>query len=173
MPTLREIILRYLLSPSATPASSELPHAPATPHNSPMRRRVHARPTISNLAAYIQTPLSLSDLPPSAHILETHGPGLIARQSFSRVSTTTSVASTVRDEAPKGVSHCMSPMHGHHPGGTGPPFIEHTEERIVWAHVVCGITLGTTSGGGVPLLWRGCERGCLSFLDDAPTNRDG
>ncbi|KZV72478.1 hypothetical protein PENSPDRAFT_750924 [Peniophora sp. CONT] len=168
VPTLREIILRYLLSPNVSEPTAPHSHMPTTPHNSPMRQRGPAKSTISNLAAYIQLPLSPSDLPPSAHILQTHEPGLIARQSFSRVSTAASIASTARgDPEPKGVSHCMSPMHGYYqgPGGMGPPYVEHVEQRIVWAHSICGIVVGSSSHGGVPLLWRGCERGCLEFLD--------
>lgn len=168
VPTFREIILRYLLSPNiSTETSLEPSHILATPHNSPMRRRVYTKIS-TNLAAHIQLPLLASDLPPSAHVLEDYEPGIVARQSFSRVSTAASIASTARDDPePKGISHCMSPMHGFHPGGRGPPFVEHAEHRVVWAHSICSIIVGTTSGGGVPLLWRGCERGCLNFLDGA------
>ncbi|VDC04255.1 unnamed protein product [Peniophora sp. CBMAI 1063] len=169
VPSLREIILRYLLSPHVPESTSpESPHVLLTPHNLPMRVRVPAKGYTSNLVAHIQLPLSMSDLPPIARVLEEHQPGVIARSSYSRVSTAASVSTaggTAQEELPKGVSHCMSPMHGDSAGGMGPPYVEHVEQRVLWAQNICGIDVGTTSGGGVPLLWRGCERGCLTFLD--------
>lgn len=39
--------------------------------------------------------------------------------------------------------------------------MRHIEERFTWENKVGGVLVG----GMVPLLWRGCSRGCLGFLD--------
>ena len=41
--------------------------------------------------------------------------------------------------------------------------MRHAEERFTWEHHVAGVSVG----GAVPLLWRGCQWGCLDFLDES------
>ncbi|THV05480.1 hypothetical protein K435DRAFT_834829 [Dendrothele bispora CBS 962.96] len=54
-------------------------------------------------------------------------------------------------------SVCPSPRHV-----TGPSvFIMHSEERFTWENTVAGVT----DLGQIPLRWRGCQAGCLDFLD--------
>lgn len=56
-----------------------------------------------------------------------------------------------------GVSVCPSPLHQ---GEQGEPlFVEHAVERFVWADHASGW------GGKCPVRWRGCQRGCLDFLE--------
>jgi hypothetical protein len=38
------------------------------------------------------------------------------------------------------------------------------EERYTWVTELAGVRVGESTGG-VPILWRGCGRGCLGFLD--------
>lgn len=42
-------------------------------------------------------------------------------------------------------------------------FVEHVEERFTWETEVAGRDVW---GAPVPILWRGCSRGCLDFLDE-------
>jgi hypothetical protein len=41
--------------------------------------------------------------------------------------------------------------------------VRHAEERFTWENYVAGVSVG----GAVPLLWRGCQWGCLDFLDES------
>jgi hypothetical protein len=50
-----------------------------------------------------------------------------------------------------------------HAGGRPGVFVRHAEERYTWEETVAGLSVGVE--GGVPVLWRGCSVGCLSFLD--------
>lgn len=56
-----------------------------------------------------------------------------------------------------GAGRCPNPVHG----DAQAVFVQHLEERFTWVDTIAGIKLG----GVVPLRWRGCERGCLDFLD--------
>lgn len=51
----------------------------------------------------------------------------------------------------------------------GPPFIMPAEERYTWVTELAGVRVGESTGG-VPILWRGCGRGCLDFLDQGNTS---
>lgn len=54
-----------------------------------------------------------------------------------------------------GVGVCANPQHD----GV---FLQHAEERFTWE----GIIAGQSVGGPAPVRWRGCGRGCLSFLQE-------
>ncbi|PWN24989.1 hypothetical protein BDZ90DRAFT_234596 [Jaminaea rosea] len=42
------------------------------------------------------------------------------------------------------------------------------EQRLEWVSHIAGVKVaGVDSGELIPVLWRGCKRGCLSFLDEA------
>jgi hypothetical protein len=54
-----------------------------------------------------------------------------------------------------GVGVCANPQHNE-------VFLQHAEERFTWE----GIIAGQSVGGPAPVRWRGCGRGCLSFLQE-------
>lgn len=56
-----------------------------------------------------------------------------------------------------GVGLCANPQH------SDGVFLQHAEERFTWE----GIIAGQSVGGPAPVRWRGCGRGCLSFLQGA------
>jgi hypothetical protein len=62
-----------------------------------------------------------------------------------------------------GIGHCPSPRHSVRCRGQFGPgvFVRHAEERYTWESVIAGIRVG----GPVPLRWRGCQWGCLDYLD--------
>ena len=63
-------------------------------------------------------------------------------------------------ETHPGVGTCRSPAHrGQRPS----VFVRHAEERFSWEDIIGEQPVGIE--GGVPVLWRGCSIGCLSFLD--------
>ncbi|RDX47172.1 hypothetical protein OH76DRAFT_1354879 [Lentinus brumalis] len=70
-----------------------------------------------------------------------------------------------------GVSVCPSLRHRAADGswldGRVPVFVRHAEERWTWQAEIAGVRVGAegVGGVGVPVRWRGCSRGCLSFLD--------
>ncbi|KAF8579907.1 hypothetical protein K439DRAFT_1637480 [Ramaria rubella] len=47
-----------------------------------------------------------------------------------------------------------------------PVFGAPAEKRMMWVGVVAGVQVAESLSALVPLLWRGCSRGCLEFLDD-------
>ena len=67
-----------------------------------------------------------------------------------------------------GIGHCPSPRHCGREGGqfNSGLFVRHAEERYTWEPIIAGIRVG----GYVPVRWRGCQRGCLYFLEN---NGDG
>lgn len=53
-----------------------------------------------------------------------------------------------------------------------PVFVGHAEERVTWEGCIAGVKVA--SEPRIPLLWRGCSRGCLNFLDgQEATGEDG
>ncbi|KAG6824786.1 hypothetical protein H0H92_005826 [Tricholoma furcatifolium] len=58
-----------------------------------------------------------------------------------------------------GIGSCPSPLHQRF--GTPRLFIQHAEERFTWEKTIAGVEVG----GCVPVRWRGCQYGCLDFLD--------
>ncbi|KAH6915872.1 hypothetical protein BKA70DRAFT_1139760, partial [Coprinopsis sp. MPI-PUGE-AT-0042] len=63
-----------------------------------------------------------------------------------------------------GIGKCPNPSHG----PEAQSFVRHAEERFSWEMRVGGLLIG----GEVPLRWRGCCRGCLSFLDGQRVEMD-
>ncbi|PBK65831.1 hypothetical protein ARMSODRAFT_1087085 [Armillaria solidipes] len=47
--------------------------------------------------------------------------------------------------------------------GCGCIFLQHAEERFTWESIVAGFDLGERAK--VPVRWRGCQWGCLDYLD--------
>jgi hypothetical protein len=62
-----------------------------------------------------------------------------------------------------GIGHCPSPRHRDPDRGqfNSGVFVRHAEERISWEPIIAGISVG----GNAPVLWRGCQWGCLDYLD--------
>ena len=202
VPPLREVVLRYLLTPSTnqqrflapTPAVTAAPAQQATtledrfqlplqdgtltPADAALfarlapaavsapRRHAFSRSTTSGVSAGMF-------LPPTTTLLSKSEP---AECSFSSRDGTTDAAAREQHEHQKGFGRCPSPRHfsgATHATTTwarlGPPFVMPAEERYTWAMELASVRVGETTGG-VPLLWRGCGRGCLSFLDRVSTN---
>ena len=63
-----------------------------------------------------------------------------------------------------GIGHCPSHKHHDHDGGrfNSGVFVHHAEERYTWEPIIAGIRVG----GYVPVRWRGCQQGCLDFLEN-------
>ncbi|KAI0060267.1 hypothetical protein BV25DRAFT_1993068 [Artomyces pyxidatus] len=181
LPSLQELTLRILLSPAPPPSSS--PDTTSNAQNPP------AQPVSKTiLEKYYAFPLPERSVPPwSVDLLRRKFPGSVARQNnFSRAASSATLPPAhrettpqnhdmpqrVADPLPTSVSRCPAPSHRVDARGTsgphewvrvGPPFVQHAEERFLWATVIAGVKVGQANGG-VPLLWRGCEHGCLDFL---------
>ena len=206
VPPLREVILRYLLTPSSTNQQLTLAsHPAATATMTTTSTRTRLRPT--TLEDRFQLPLQDGALSPAdAALLARVAPAAVSaprRHGFSRATTTSASAgagmfSSAHAKAEKvrgttGVAQeqkcfgrCPSPRHcgvaspppplaetaSAESGAAmawarlGPPFVMPAEERYTWVTEIAGVRVGETTGG-VPLLWRGCGRGCLGFLDSA------
>lgn len=65
-----------------------------------------------------------------------------------------------------GIGRCPSPKHQRL--GTSRVFVRHAEQRFSWEQNIANISMG----GLVPVRWRGCQRGCLDFLDGAEPKED-
>ncbi|KAF8159651.1 hypothetical protein B0H34DRAFT_412508 [Crassisporium funariophilum] len=55
-----------------------------------------------------------------------------------------------------GIGVCPNPKHEQ-----TQIFVRHAEQRFTWEPTIAG----TSSGGQVPVRWRGCQQGCLDFLE--------
>ena len=55
-----------------------------------------------------------------------------------------------------GIGSCPSPRHD-----TRHLYIQHAEERFSWEQTIASVDLGEL----VPVRWRGCQWGCLDYLD--------
>lgn len=51
-------------------------------------------------------------------------------------------------------------------------FVDHAEERLEWIPDLAEEVVSDLKGGLVPVLWRGCLRGCLDFLEPKPVASD-
>jgi hypothetical protein len=190
VPPLREVVLRYLLTPSANQQPSLAPTSTSTTMTVARARQ----PT--TLEDRFQLPLQEGTLTPAdAALFARLAPVAVSappRHAFSRATTSgpsaglfsSSTLSKSNAERPtntqehqpdeqKGSGRCPSPRHcdaGSHVTGPwpwarlGPPFVLPAEERHSWVNELAGVRVGETTGG-VPLLWRGCGPGCLDFLD--------
>jgi hypothetical protein len=205
VPPLREMILRYLLTPSSTNQQLTLASHPAAAATM-TSARTRFQPT--TLEDRFQLPLQDGALSPAdAALLARVAPAAVSaprRHAFSRATTTSAgmfSPSHVKTETARGsraaaaagaaqeqkcFGRCPSPRHcsiasppptpaeGSSVGSRaamawarlGPPFVMPAEERYTWVTEIAGVRVGETTGG-VPLLWRGCGRGCLGFLDSS------
>jgi hypothetical protein len=193
VPPLREVVLRYLLTPSANQQRLLAPSPPTSPTTIMTTARA-LQPT--TLEDRFQLPLQDGALTPAdAALLARLAPAAVSaprRHAFSRATTSGPSAalfstSSKSDSTRRGEEHeheqqccsgrCPSPRHSY---GTpqvvvaqpwprlGPPFVMPAEERYTWVTELAGVRVGESTGG-VPILWRGCGRGCLDFLDKGDT----
>lgn len=167
VPSLTECCLRALVSPY------EPPHGSASAHTDTV---LEALGGISSSAT--------CDYPPDAiRTLKACLPGAVAQpdpqmqaspaKRVRRNSGTLEPEQNIEDDneaddAPS-IGYCKSPVHD----GETSVFVRHAVERMSWETVIGGQKI--TVSGGVPVLWRGCMRGCLDFLDAVSTEvgRDG
>jgi len=47
-----------------------------------------------------------------------------------------------------------------------PVFSTPVEERMEWVGVVAGVHVAENPAAWIPVLWRGCSKGCLAFLEE-------
>ena len=213
VPPLREVVLRYLLTPAANQQRPLAPSPPTSPTTT-MMATTHARqPTV--LEDSFQLPLQEGALTPAdAALIARLAPAAVSaprRHAFSRATTSgpgaclfsptipallskseqecsshcsfTGLATMTQHQQHEQKScsgRCPSPRHIYstppvvagHPwpwSRLGPPFVMPAEERYTWVTELGGMRVGESTGG-VPILWRGCGRGCLDFLDQGNTS---
>jgi hypothetical protein len=209
VPPLREVVIRYLLTPAANQQRLLAP-SPLTSPTTTMMATVHARqPTM--LEDRFQLPLQEGTLTPAdAALIARLAPAAVSaprRHAFSRATTsgpgaglfpptTPALPSKLERECPTHCSltgmtqqqqheqscsgRCPSPRHNYATPSVvvgqpwpwprlGPPFVMPAEERHTWVTELAGVRVGESTGG-VPILWRGCGRGCLDFLDQGDTS---
>ncbi|KAG6891217.1 hypothetical protein C0995_008469 [Termitomyces sp. Mi166 len=150
VPSLNELLLRLLLSP-----------ADATKPNSQTVLEAHYVLPLPEESALYPTEQIPSQkihfswaLPPFARrTLDICLPGSVYLEEDVDVAATRYIAEMT------GVGLCPSPKHQR--SGTPRLFIQHAEERYSWETVIAGVEVG----GCVPMRWRGCQLGCLDFLD--------
>ncbi|PCH44070.1 hypothetical protein WOLCODRAFT_138767 [Wolfiporia cocos MD-104 SS10] len=137
------------------------------------------------LEAHYATPLDGGDYPPSiAETLRACLPRAVTRPAVdARLPPSWPPRNQTRrtrarvEETPPGLGVCPSPVHKV-PGGGGwadgrpPVFVRHAEERVTWRRTVAGRSTADCGPAGAPLLWRGCGRGCLDYLDSEYTDED-
>ena len=211
VPPLREVVIRYLLTPAANQQRPLAPSPPASPTTSLMATARARQPTM--LEDRFQLPLQEGTLTPADEALIARlAPAAVSaprRHAFSRATTsgpgaglftpTTTPALQPKSEreCPTRCSlpglgattqqqqqheqktcsgRCPSPRHTYATPSVvvvgqpwpwprlGPPFVMPAEERYTWVTELAGVRVGESTGG-VPILWRGCGRGCLGFLD--------
>ncbi|KAG6891555.1 hypothetical protein C0992_004413 [Termitomyces sp. T32_za158] len=149
VPSLNELLLRLLLSPID----------PTKPNSETVLETYYVLPLpeeMPTLHSTEQLPLNKvyfsRDLPPFARkTLDLSLPGSVYLEE-----DTTDMRSTADIT---GVGLCPSPKHQRL--CTPRLFIQHAEERYTWETMIAGVEVG----GSVPMRWRGCQQGCLNFLD--------
>ncbi len=189
IPSLTEFCLRVLLAPFDQPNSH--PPPPSSPHDPPPHAHSHqgTRPR-TRLEALYELPLPHVDhypdkvvkvlracVPaavnkPQAHVQAS--PAKRARRSSTRSQLSDVFGPTVRDgddeeggdadveeeeETHSGIGTCMCPVHAMR--HARPVFVDPAEQRFEWVPTIAGRAVHED----VPVLWRGCMRGCLDFLD--------
>jgi hypothetical protein len=213
VPPLREVVLRYLLTPAANQQRPLAPSPPTSPTTSIMSITHVRQPTM--LEDRFQLPLQEGTLTPAdAELIARLAPAAVSaprRHGFSRATTsgpgaglfsptTSALPSKAEPECPTHCSptglaattqqqqseqrscsgRCPSPRHNYATPTVvmgqpwpwprlGPPFVMPAEERYTWVTELAGVRVGESTGG-VPILWRGCGRGCLAFLDQGNTS---
>jgi hypothetical protein len=212
VPPLREVVLRFLLTPAANQQRPLAPSPPASPTTIMMATALARQPTM--LEDRFQLPLQEGTLTPAdAALIARLAPAAVSaprRHAFSRATTsgpgaglfppTTSALPSKSESkrpthcSPTGLAgvtlqqheqkscsgRCPSARHIYATSPSvvgqpwpwprlGPPFVMPAEERYTWVTELAGVRVGESTGG-VPILWRGCGRGCLDFLEQGNTS---
>ena len=97
---------------------------------------------------------------PLRHILTTCVPNSVVPDAPSLLSKTDR-----EEDQVTGIGRCPNPIHGRNAS----VFVRHVQERLTWVASIAGIRLG----GLAPLRWRGCEKGCLEFLNSTTDSEEG
>ncbi|KAJ2934883.1 hypothetical protein H1R20_g2295, partial [Candolleomyces eurysporus] len=137
VPSLVELCLRVLASPPTEDMQLKLNNEEAPPKNV----LEYYLPLDHKFMGTISQPLLKT--------LDACSPGWIPREMIFQ-------ARDCEDESMdvNGIGRCANPNHTS-------LFVHHAEQRYSWEASVAGLSLG----GVAPFRWRGCCRGCLSFLD--------
>ena len=93
-------------------------------------------------------------IPESVSAPKTMSPNSTPRVRL-RARTQSALSADVEDEI-LGAGVCPNPAHSRKLA-----YVRHVKERFTWVDVVAGVSVGQD----VPVRWRGCSKGCLSFLD--------
>ncbi|KAG6837348.1 hypothetical protein H0H93_010950 [Arthromyces matolae] len=151
VPSLAELLLRFLLSPvdPMTPDSQTMLEAH---YELPIPEEPASHLTKQQCPSKIHFPASLPPFVRSA--LNACLPGSVYLDEEPDSPT----ANRHTDDV-TGIGMCPSPLHQRH--GTPRLFVMHAEERYTWEAMVAGVEMG----GSVPVRWRGCKQGCLDFLN--------
>lgn len=171
VPTLSELCLRILLAPfpsNTTPQGKDetvlealyaLPLSGTEYYPHDLLQTLHA--CVPSAVAKLDSQTEGSPSKKARKCTSTtHDPFISSSVPFPPSSSRVTRGSHVRDaekETLPGVGNCPSPAHGRKA-----VFFKHAEERFTWEAVIAGVNTGEPYG--VPLLWRGCSKGCLDFL---------
>jgi hypothetical protein len=139
--TLVELCLRKLLSPVDTSVTQDLKSLPK-PSQVPSLLRQHFTFPLYGLPPNIGTILSACE--PGSFRQEDDLDGYVSKPVADPYTSITSLGT------------CPSPRHD----GTKSVFAVHAEERMTWE-----VTIGTISISPTAFRWRGCQWGCLDYLD--------
>ncbi|KAG6886209.1 hypothetical protein C0993_010771 [Termitomyces sp. T159_Od127] len=156
VPSLNELLLRLLLSPidptkSNSESVLEAYYVLPLPEEMPVLQETEQLP--------LQKVYFSRDLPPFVRrTLNLLLPGSVYLEEDTDAATIRSTSEMT------GVGLCSSPKHQRL--CTPRLFIQHAEERYTWETMIAGVEVG----GSVPIRWRGCQRGCLNFLDPSGDN---
>ncbi|KAF4593028.1 hypothetical protein EYR38_008735 [Pleurotus pulmonarius] len=159
---LQELCLRHLFSPCRQSPSNN-------PSTSILQARYHL-PLLEPDIWSTPSPKVRLRSPFPDHLeslFEAILPGCTYGEECVHQDSNPSVVSTPEEDDARitGVGTCPSPHHLAPGSGSTPAlFIHHAEERFTWEDTVAGILVG----GSVPIRWRGCQWGCLDFLDSRP-----
>ncbi|KAI0085848.1 hypothetical protein BDY19DRAFT_1059398 [Irpex rosettiformis] len=188
VPSLTECCLRVLLAPYSEPSqesgryNSGIPHPP--PHPRTRLEATYELPLshIDHYPVYVVNTLRAC-VPQAVTKPDPHmqaSPSKRARRSSTQSLLSSELSDVFRTDTPDdddadrgekadvgeihpGIGTCMSPRHPRH---ARPVFIYPAEQRFQWVRIIAG----QNTKEEVPVLWRGCMPGCLSFLDQEHGN---
>lgn len=71
-------------------------------------------------------------------------------------------------------NQCPSPRHSRFSSAAShSSFVLAAEEQFEWVERIAGVKVAEGEKGRVPILWRGCARGCLGFLEHPQSEKQG
>lgn len=150
-PSLRELVLRTLVSPyDPSPTDSSLRHP--TEHNETVYETYYGLGIRAD-----PPPRGCGISEPLQDTLNTCIPGACTSVYATRSALQRRPTPPDPTQAITGIGVCPAPHHGTRRS----LFVQHAEERFTWEHTIAGQLVG----GSVPVRWRGCQLGCLDFLE--------